>query len=420
MRLESAMRTSTEGLVSHGQAISGLGDNIANANTPAFKGQRTEFVALLGEKADDRGATVPAGAGDGVAVGRVRVDFGIGTSNPTGRGLDVALTGNGFFLVGDPKAPSLTRLGSFQVNNAGILTTSDGLPVLGYSGTDAEVLGTINMVNLDRDPQPTTQIALFGNVDGSAPTGQPPANPATFREVGATAAFVSTQSAFDATGVRRDVQLFYYKTSPNQWTVQAYVNGEDIGQAADLPVLLGQTTLNFNNVGQIPEEQQPQAIMNLNPAWAGGVAQTPFTISLANLTQYAGTSRIVNTQMDGRGTGDIVGFEIEGDGKIWGTTASGERIQAGTLALGDVTNRDGLMRSTGALFSVTQESGALRVGRPLTDGLGGMQAGALEASNVDLPRQFVDMIVFQRGYQANSQVLSAASELLKGTIAMIR
>ncbi len=420
MRLESAMRTSREGLVSHGQAISVIGDNISNANTSAFKGQRTEFAALIGERADDRGASLPGGAGDGVAVGRVRVDFGIGTSNPTGRALDVALTGNGFFLVGDPKTPSLTRLGSFQINNAGLLTTSDGLPVLGYSGTDAEVLGTINMVNLDRDPQPTTNIALFGNVDGSAPTGQPPANPATFREVGETAAFVSTQSAFDATGKRRDIQLFYYKNTPNQWTVQAYVNGEDVGQAADLPVLLGQTTVNFNNVGQIPEDQKPQAVLNLNPAWAGGVAQTPFTISLGNLTQFAGSSRIVNAQMDGRGTGDIVGFEIEGDGKIFGTTAGGDRIQAGTIALGDVTNRDGLLRSTGALFEVTQESGALRIGRALVDGRGGMQSGALEASNVDLPQQFVDMIVFQRGYQANSQVLSAASDLIKNTIAMIR
>jgi flagellar hook protein FlgE len=420
MRLESAINTSSQGLETYGKGISVLGDNISNSNTSAFKVQRTEFAALLGERADDRGASLPGGAGDGVAVGRVRVDFEVGAANPTGRGLDVALTGNGFFLVGDPKAPSLTRLGSFQINNEGLLTTSEGLPVLGYSGTDTEALGTINMVNLDREPQPTTAIALFGNVDSSALLGQPPANPVTFREVGASAAFVSTQSAFDASGARRDIQLFYYKTGANQWTARAYVNGEDVGQAANLPVLLGETTLNFNNQGQIPQAQQAQAVLNLNPAWAGGVAQTPFTISLGNLTQFAGGSRIVNTQMDGQGNGDVVGFQVESDGRIFGTTATGERIQAGTLALGDVTNRDGLLRSTGALFTVTQESGALRIGRALTDGRGGMQAAALESSNVDIPKQFVDMIVYQRGYQANSQVLSAASDLLKNTIAMIR
>jgi flagellar hook protein FlgE len=418
--IESALRTSREGLMSFGPALSVLGDNIANSNTSAFKSQRAEFVALLGEHADDRGANVPAGAGDGVTVGRVRLDFGVGTANPTGRALDVALSGNGFFLVGDPKAPSLTRLGSFQISKDGLLTTSDGLPVLGYPGTDAEVLGPISMIDLGKEAQPTTAIALFGNIDGSAPLRQPPANPATFRELGELAGFVSTQSSYDASGARRDVQLYYFKTGVNQWNVQAYVNGKDVGQVADQPVLIGQTTLNFSSVGQIPAEQKAQAALNLNPAWAGGVAQSPFTISLAGLTQYAGGSRIVNVQMDGQGKADIIGFEIGSDGKIFGTSSNGDRVQAGTLALGAVNNNDGLLRSSNALYEVTQESGALRIGRAQTDGLGGMQSRALEASNVDIPKQFVDMIIFQRGYQANSQVLTAASELIKNTIMMIR
>ncbi|MFN4894368.1 MAG: flagellar hook protein FlgE [Pseudomonadota bacterium] len=420
MRLESAMRASREGLVAHGQAISVIGDNISNANTTAFKEQRTEFVALLGEQADDRGASLPTGAGDGVVVGRIRSDFTVGSTNPTGRDLDVALTGAGFFLVGDPQAPSLTRLGNFQVNQEGLLVTSEGLPVLGYSGTDNEVLGTINMVNLDAQPTPTTEITLFGNVNGSSQITQPPANPATFKELNDAAAFVSTQTAYDAQGKSHDIQLFYFKTAPNQWTVQAYVNGEDVGQAANLPVQLGQTSFSFNAVGQIPEEQQAQAVLNLNPAWAGGVEQTPFTLSLANMTQYAGGSRIVNVQNNGRGTGDIVSFEIGADGKIFGTTATGGRIQAGTLAVGLVNNNDGLLRTGNSLYSVTQESGPLRIGQAQTEGRGGMQGEALELSNVDLPKQFVDMIVYQRGYQASSQVLSAASGLLKDTIAMIR
>jgi flagellar hook protein FlgE len=420
MRLESAMRNGREGLVAHGQAISVLGDNISNANTTAYKGQRSEFVALLGERADDRGASLPAGAGDGVAVGRIRVNFSTGTTSPTGRELDVALTGNGFFLVGNAEAPSLTRSGNFQVNRDGLLSTSDGLPVLGYSGVDNQVLGPINMANLDIQPQPTTQIALFGNINGAGPIQQPPANPATFQELSAGAAFVSTQNVYDAVGGRRDVQLFYFKTAPNQWTVQAYANGQDVGQAADVPVLLGQTTLGFNNAGQVPQDQQAQAVLNLNPAWAGEVAQTPFTVALGSLTQYAGGSRIVNVQTDGRGTGDIVAFEIGDDGKIFGTTANGERIQAGTLALGLVNNNDGLLRGPNGLYSVTQESGPLRIGQAQEAGRGGIQGQALELSNVDIPKEFVDMIVYQRGYQANSQVLSAASELIKNTIAMIR
>lgn len=420
MRLESAMRSSREGLVAHGQAISVLGDNISNASTTGFKAQRAEFVDILGERVNDRTSTVLGGAGDGVAVGRVRLDFNAGPTNTTGRDLDAALTGAGFFLVGDPAAPQLTRVGSFQISLNGILTTSDGLPVLGYSGTDTEVLTTINMTNLDIQPQATSFVNLYGNVDGSAPLGQAPVGPTTFRDLNAQAAFVSTQSVYDSLGGRHDLQLFYFKTSPNQWTVQAYVNGEDVGQAPNQPVQLGQAVINFNNVGQVSPDQQDLAVLNLNPQWANGVPQSPFIVTLGNLTQFAGGSRIVTVQADGRGTGDVVTFEFTNDGKIFGTTVNGDRVQAGTLALGTVTNSDGLLRASNTLFSVTQESGPLQIGRPLVDGRGGMQGEALELSNVDLARQFVDMIVYQRGYQASSQVFSAASDLLKNTIAMIR
>jgi flagellar hook protein FlgE len=418
--IESAMRSSREGLVAHGQGLSVLGNNISNANTTGYKSQRAEFISLLGEKVDDRGATVPAGAGDGVAVGNIRTDYGTGTTNPTGRPLDAALTGPGFFLVGDAKAPSLTRVGNFRVSNEGLLSTVDGQPVLGFSGRDTEVLGTINMNNLDIQSLPTTQIALFGNIDGAGRINEAPVNPTTFNELSTSAAFVSTQTAYDASGGRHDIQLFYFRTAANQWNVQAYVNGDDVGQAADQPVLLGQVSFGFNSVGQIPTEEQAQAVLNLNPAWAGGVAQTPFTIALGKLTQYAGGSRITNVQMDGQGTGDVVSFEIDGGGRIFGITANGDKLQAGTLALGLVRNNDGLKQESDALYTVTQDSGPVRVGLATQEGRGGIQGGALELSNVDISEQFVGMIVMQRGYQASSQVLTAASDLLKNTIAMVR
>jgi flagellar hook protein FlgE len=418
--MESAIRSSASGLLRYGDAVSTVGNNIANSNTTAYKEQRTEFAAQLSEIANDRGASVDGNAGDGVTISRLRANFSTGSTSPTGRELDVALTGSGFFLAGDPNAPSLTRVGIFQVNQDGLLTTTEGLPVLGYSGTDNQVLGKINMTDLNQQPLATTQISVFGNVNGSGLQTKVPANPITFKELNDAASFVSTQSAYDGTGVRHDVQLFYFKTSTNQWTVQAYVNGNDVGQAADQPVRLGQVDLNFNTIGQIPLEQQAQAAININPAWGGNAGQAGLTISLANITQFAGGSRIVNVQQDGRGNGDVIGFEIAKDGKVFGLTASGERVQAGTLALGMVNNKDGLLQTSGSLYSVTPESGALRIGTAGMGGRGAMQGQALELSNVDLPKQFVDMIVLQRGYQANSQAMSAASDLLKNTIAMIR
>jgi flagellar hook protein FlgE len=414
------MRTGREGLVAHGQAISVIGDNISNANTTAYKQQRAEFTNLLGESADGRLATVPADAGDGVAVARIRSDFDPGTTSITGRQLDVALTGAGFFLVGDAAQPSLTRAGNFQVNQDGFLSTSGGLPVLGYSRANPQAIGPINVRQLDVPPAATTQIAISANIDGSGRITAPPANPLNFTELSNAASFSSTQSAYDAAGARHDISLYYFNTAPNQWTVRAYANGQDVGQAADQPVLLGEVALNFNNLGQIPEAQRAQAVLNLNPTWAGGVAQTPFTIALGGITQYAGGSRVSNITMDGRGNAEVVSYEVDRQGTIFGITSAGDRLQAGRLAVGNVNNLDGLQRGADSLYTVTQESGALQIGEALVDGRGGIQGEALELSNVDLPQQFVDMIVYQRGYQANSQVLSAASDLIKNTIAMIR
>jgi flagellar hook protein FlgE len=420
MRLESAFRASREGITAHGQAISVLGDNIANANTPGYKTQRAEFVDILGEREDDRLAEVRSGIGDGVQVGQIRVNFDSGTATPSGRPLDVAISGRGFFMVGDLERPQLTRLGNFQVSKDGFLTTADGLQVLGYTGTAPEVLGPINMVEFDNKPAATTAVTIWGNLDGAGGTNPPPANPTTFQELAQAAGFVSTQSVYDATGERHDLQLFYFKTGANQWTAQAYINGEDVGQAADQPVLLGETNLAFDATGRIPAENIEQSVINLNPAWANGAAQNAIAVQLGNFTQFAGGARIINVTQNGRGDGDILGYEIADDGKIMASLSTGDVVQLGTLALGLVPNPDGLTRLGGGRFGLTEDAGVLAVDRPGLAGRGATIGGHLEASNVDLPMQFTEMIVLQRGYQANSQVLSTANDMLKNTIAMVR
>jgi flagellar hook protein FlgE len=420
MRLESALRTSQEGITAHGQAIAVIGDNISNASTTAFKEQRAEFDDLLSQRQNDKNSEVVAGVGNGVEVARVRLNFENGPINDTGRDLDLALTGNGFFLVGDPAAPKLTRVGTFQVSSDGFLTTSNGLQVLGYSGSDTTTLGPIRLDQLDTKAQPTGLIEIFGNLDAAARLSNPPANPVDFRALSNEASFVSTHNVFDATGVRHDVQVYYFKTATNQWTAQAYVNGSDVGQAANQPVLLGQTNLQFNELGQINDAERAQVVINMNPTWANGAGGTPVTISLGSFSQFAGGPRVTNTRQDGRGNGDVLGFQVEPDGKVFGILNTGDRVQAGTLAVGTVPNRDGLERQGDSVFAVTSDSGALAIGTAQVGGRGGVQGQALEGSNVDLSGQFVDMIVYQRGYQASSQVFSTASDLLKNTIALIR
>lgn len=420
MRLESAFRASREGITAHGQAISVLGDNIANANTPGYKTQRAEFVDILGERVDDRQAEMRSGIGDGVQVGQVRLNFDSGTATSSGRSLDVAISGRGFFLVGNTERPQLTRLGNFQIGKDGFLTTADGLQVIGYTGGVPEVLGPINMTEFDNQPAATTLVTLMGNLDGTGGVNPPPENPESFLELSRSAGFTATQGIYDATGERHDIQLFFFRTGANQWTAQAYVNGADVGQPQDQPVLLGQTNLVFDQTGQIPEANAAQSAINLNPAWANGSAQTALAIDMRNFTQYAGGALITNITQNGRGRGDVVAYEIADDGKVLATLNTGDEVQIGTLALGLVRNQDGLARLGSGLFGVTEDAGELVIDRPNVAGRGSTLGGALEASNVDLPLQFTEMIVLQRGYQANSQVLSTANDMLKNTIALVR
>lgn len=419
MRLESAINTSREGITAHGQAIAVVGDNISNASTPAFKRGRAEFADIMGQIADSKNAEVRPSSGNGAFIRRTRLNFDAGAVDFTGRALDVALTGNGFFLVGDPAAPMLTRLGNFQVAADGMLQTQGGEAVLGYQGEGVELV-PINMLQVNIQATPTATLELFGNIDaGLSPTTPPPPG-STFAEINSAATFVASQSVYDSLGERHDVTACFFKNSANQWTVQSYVNGSETGAGANVPVLVGEVTLTFNANGQIDEADAAAANIQGTINWANGAAASNLTIDLKAFTQYAGGSRITNSTQDGRGGGDIQAYDIDAVGGIYALLGSGERAQVGTLPVAIVQNVDGLRRQGGSLFSTTNLSGAMEVGVAGQGGSGELVPYSLESSNVDIANQFVDLVIYQRGYQANSQVLSAANEILKGTIALIR
>ena len=420
MRLESALNSSNQGLTAHGQAIAIVGDNIANASTPAFKRSRAEFRDIMGEVGDSKVSEVVAGAGDGVTVSRTRLTFDTGAVDFTGRGLDVALTGNGFFLVGDPAAPKLTRAGNFQIDADGILSTAEGLPVLGYQGADIAELVPVNMLQVDTEAVPSTLVEVFGNIDASLPITAPPPAGATFREINTAATFVASTSIYDSLGQRHDATLTFFRSSPNNWIVQSYVNGSDTGAGENVPVLVGQTNLVFNAVGKIDEANAAASVIQGTINWANGAAASNLTIDLKAFTQYVGGSRVTNTFQDGKGGGDIAGYEFNPNGSIFAILEGGERAQVGTLPVATVRNLDGLQRIGSSLFATEPTAGDLQVGIAGVGALGQLRGGSLESSNVDIGNQFVELVVFQRGYQANSQVLQAASEMLKGTIALIR
>jgi flagellar hook protein FlgE len=420
MRLESALLASREGITAHGQAISVIGDNIANSNTTAFKQSRAEFDDLMAESAGDRGAGVISGAGDGVGVRAVRTMFEGGLVESTGRDLDIAIQGGGFFLVGDPAAPQLTRAGAFQTNKDGFLVNGSGLQVLGYTAASPNTLVPINMFDVKTAGAATSEMKVFGNVSSSAPNVTVPQNPATFRDLTKNASMSSTQEVYDSLGTRHDILLNYFKTGTNTWTVQAHVDGKDVGRAEGTPVLLGQTTLTFDGTGLIPVANQAAAKITASPAWSSGAAAGNFSIDISSFTQYAAASQVLNTSQNGQASGSVKSYEFGDDGTIYANLDSGTKAEVGSLPLATVRSVDGLVRSGSSVFSKGSNAGALEVGRANNGVRGRIESKSLERSNVDISSQFVELVVFQRGYEANSNALSAANELIKGTIALLR
>ncbi|MCB0329487.1 MAG: flagellar hook protein FlgE [Bdellovibrionales bacterium] len=421
MRLESALYASSAGLEAHGDAMSVIGDNVSNANTTAFKSGVVQFADLLAEGPEERKSSAKEVVGNGVIVSQVRQDHQAGAVEVTGRSLDVALDGEGFFIVGGAADPSFTRAGSFIIDEAGLLSTAAGKNVLGFV-EGSNTLQTIDMLSLNVSGTPSSLITISGNLGSQFPITDLPGAPATFQEIGANANFVTSASAFDTLGIGHDVTVAFYKTGATQWTARAFIDGGDVtGGTAGVPLQLGaDAVLNFNTSGIIEDANLATAQITATPAYANGAAQGAFTMDLSSFTQFGGTSVTSTITQDGQGTGDIADYEINADGQIFAQLSSGAKQLIGTLAVANFNNEEGLVRVGSSLFVDSDRSGDAIIGTAGTAGVGEIEGGALELSNVDLADQFVDLVIYQRGYSASSQIFQATGDIMRDTINLIR
>lgn len=421
MRLESAMYAGREGITAHGQAIAVVGDNIANVNTTAYKGSRVEFADLVSKGSPGAQVSTIPSTGDGVSIREVRQLFAGGTIDPTGRELDLGIDGNGFFIVGSAAEPRYTRAGSFSLNSSGEIVTADGLPLLGFP-TGAAQLAPLNVTSIDIRGNATTTGAITGNLDAGLPIVTAPDAPQSFKDLGAVGGFTSSIRVFDSLGAAHEVNVYYFKTAQNEWTVQAYVDGADVAGEKGVPALIGQTRLTFSENGSLAgENQTAAAIAAQNIAWSNGAQAGNFTLSLGEFTQYASPSAIRGNTQDGQSVGNVLGYSVANDGTIQAVLSSGSRQTVGTVPLINFTNLDALDRIGNNLYvQGSEDAGVIDPSAPGTNSLGLIKSGALERSNVDLSSEFVDLVVYQRGYQASSQTIQAVNQLIERTIGLIR
>ena len=419
MRLESALTASREGLISHGSAISVIGDNVANTSTVGYKKSRTEFESMLSQ----------AGAGDfepsggGSAVQKVRSIFSPGILEQTGRSLDAGVAGEGFFVLGsttNQTTPSFyTRAGNFSMTSEGILTSNDGKPVLGYAGTATSgALSTLNLRKVATASTPTSSASIVGNLDVRAEgkASAPSETPASFNELAANSTTTQTVEVYDSLGNKQTIALYFTKLQETgKWKVQAFVDGGTNGGTAGVPKQIGSSELTFDSNGVMTAGGTFTAQTTFT-----GAAQSNIAFDISQMTQYAANSAQSGAVVDGIASGQIKSYEIRKNGAIIASLDNGSFAQVGTLALASFNNIDALQRSGANQFTYTGSADAVITAAPQTQGLGEVEGGSLERSSVDIATEFTDLVVLQRGYQGNSQVLNATSQLLQQTLQLIR
>jgi flagellar hook protein FlgE len=391
-----------------------IGNNLANLNTTAYKGQTTSFEDLFHQQLGESGAGDPIQVGSGTKVGSTSTDFSEGTLLPDANGntSDMALDGNGFFVVEQNGQQSLTRAGNFTVGNSGSLTTQDGQFVLGYPATNG-------VVNTNTNPAPIT--LPVGATEGAQATQNisVTANLNSGATVGTT--FTTPIQVFDSLGQSHQVTITYDKTATNTWS---YSIALPAGDATGTPVNTT-GTLTFDSSGSLTSPTG--AISGISfPTMADGASDLTFNWNLNGggtsplLTQLASANSNGATPQDGFTSGNYTGFTVDPSGVIEAKFSNGNSETIGQVAVANVANVQGLVSVGGNNFQTTGASGQFVAGVAGTGGRGVVDDSTLEQSNVNISTEFSNLIVAQRAFEANSKTVTTFDTISQDVIAMVR
>lgn len=433
MSITRAMWSGVSGLSTEGQALGVIGDNVANSNTIGFKYSRAMFEDVLG-------GAMGQNIGAGVHMSRAQQIFAQGTLQNTGQPTDLALTGDGFFVVkgnmGGVDGQFYTRAGNFVANAEGFLVNPQGMHLQGYlanpDGTIGTTQGDIQIPTAPIQAKATTELTLGGNLDANAtvPITTPfDANDPTSYNAS------QTTTVYDSLGNAHDVTTYFVKTGANTWDAHSMVPGEDLAAPTPgLPFEVATAQLTFDGTGALLTSTvtptpvdfgngaTPGQSINLNlgtPA-PGGTGLDGITQSGKNPLSTTDDWIVAKAEQDGYASGTLAGVNIDESGTVMGTFSNGQEMALAQVAVAKFASNDGLGRAGHNMWMETRKSGAALLGPSGTGGRGAIVSGALEQSNVDLTTQFVDLISHQRAFQANSKTITTADEMLQELVNLKR
>ncbi|MEN1941518.1 flagellar hook protein FlgE [Luteimonas sp. MJ246] len=382
-------------------------NNIANANSTGFKSSRGEFGDVFAVSGYGLSSNT---IGAGTRLQRVAQQFGQGNVDYTGKSLDMALSGQGFFTLSGGAGLSYSRAGNFGADREGFVVNPAGqrlqvfLPNAGGNGFDAGRMGDLRLATGDSPPRATGQVDLGVNLPGNAtaPTAAPfDANdPESYNHT-------TSVTVYDSLGAPHSQSMYFIKTAnPNEWLVQTQIDGVDVG---------GPQALQYSDSGTLLSPANGEIAL---PAHAppGGAAPMAISLELDGSTQYGDRFGVSALVQDGHATGRLSSIEVSAEGVISARYSNGESSPLGQVALTDFANPQGLQPTGDNGWAETHASGQALRGPAGTAEFGLVQGGALEASNVNLTEQLVNMITAQRNFQANAQMIQAQDQLTQTVI----
>lgn len=383
-----------------------ISNNIANANTTGFKSSRSEFADMITAGAS---ALVSSSQGGGVVTSTTRENFSQGTIQFTNNSLDLAISGAGFFTVMRDGQEHYTRDGSFQVDATGFLVNAHGDRLQGFAplaggGFNTAELTEMQISSQESAPQKTSDINAVFNLpsDATQPASATfdPADPDSYNHA-------TSITVYDSLGGPHAATLYFSKTATdNEWTMNMAIDGTDVGTP---------TTLSFDSSGVLTAPAGGNATFTGLTVGTGTDPQD-ISIDLSAVSQFGSTFAVSDISQDGYANGQMVGVEFTGDGVLQARYSNGQILELGQLALSNFRNLDGLQASGDNAWRASAEAGAVRRGAAGSGDFGDLRAGALEASNVDLTEQLVNMITAQRSFQANSQVISTMDQITQASL----
>lgn len=398
-----AMQQGLSGLNAATKALDVISNNIANSNTVGFKSGNARFSSVFAAA----GSSLDAGLG--VQVNQINTSFGQGNFTSTGNPLDVAIGGNGFFIVNDKGVESYTRNGQMSIDKDGYLVNSAGNRYRGFAldadgNVDTSRINDLRMSFNDQPPLPTGEAMIQINF----PAGETIKDPTLF-DVNDPQTYnnATSMTIYDSLGTPKVATYYFIKTGNNLWEGHVSIEGTDYGKIGEL---------NFNPDGSLDQANSdvPMTITFTNTN--GSYNPSTFKLNLGTSTQYAGAFSVNMLDQNGYSASRLVDYSIDTEGKIFGKYSNGNMSLIGQIALAKFVNVQGLQAIGNNRWVETGTSGVPIIGKPGSSGTGSISSGTVEDSNVDMTAELVGMITQQRLYQANSQTIKTNDQMLQSLL----